>query len=137
MYPRDHAILSAAVTAGSAAFLGLVPGQILLWTVMGTVAGVFIDVDHVFLSMLVTGEWDEGLAWLRAPHKAFMEPDRLLRDIEYPALVRHRILTHFLALAVLLAGTKLHVLFYPAAIGLAVHIAVDIVVDIWNGAYRA
>jgi hypothetical protein len=136
MYPRHHAIIAAAVTAMAAVASGVTGLAFVAWVTIGTVAGVFIDIDHVVLSMLVHGRWKEGYKWLRQPRHALLSPDALLEDIDYPKLVHHRILSHMIIFAVLVAVVPLHDLVRPAVIGLGAHILSDIAWDLWNQTYR-
>jgi len=136
MYPRHHAITAAAVTAMAAVSSDVTGIMFLVWVGIGTIAGVFIDIDHVVLSMVVHGRWREGYKWLRQPRHALLSPDALLEDIDYPMLVHHRILSHMVIFAVLVSLIPLHTLFRPAVIGLGAHILSDIAWDLWNKTYR-
>lgn len=136
MYPRHHAIVAAAVTAVAAVASGVTGFAFLAWVAVGTIAGVFIDVDHVVLSMLVHGRWREGYRWLRQPRHALLSPDALLEDIDYPKLVHHRILSHMLVFAGLVLLVPFNDLIRPAVIGLGAHILADMVWDIRHETYR-
>lgn len=136
MLPVQHAAVS-----GTAVFLAAIrwtssPETILLWTVTGLLAGVLIDVDHALLAMVARGKTGEGLYWFRHPLEAITDPDAFLNDMDYPALVYHRLVTHlivFLALSAL-ALTASHPLIIPALIGIGTHIAADLYWDVRRGA---
>ncbi len=136
MYPRDHAIIAAAVTAIVAVISGVTGTGFIVWVTIGTIAGVVIDVDHVVLSMFVHGRWREGFKWLGQPRHALLSPDALLEDIDYPKLVHHRILSHMVIFAALVVLVPVHELVRPAVLGLGAHILADIAWDLWNETYR-
>ncbi|MDY6778400.1 MAG: hypothetical protein SVU32_07045 [Candidatus Nanohaloarchaea archaeon] len=135
MYPARHALVSGLVTAAAALLAGVSPPMFGVWIAAGTAAGTLIDVDHVLLAMLVRGRWKAGLSWFQRPFQAMLQPDALLSDVQYPGLARHRMVTHVAVFAVLVAGTRLHALFVPAAVGLGAHVAVDLVLDLRHGNY--
>lgn len=135
MYPKHHAAVSGMATVLYAAWMQAEPVQMALWAVIGITAGVMIDVDHVLLGMLVDGRVAEGLSWFRQPVTAVTRPDALLADMEYDTMVYHRLLSHTVVLTVLVALIRFHSLFIPAAVGLAAHIAADVVWDVKQRSY--
>lgn len=135
MYPRQHAVVSGAATLLYAVITSVSPVEIVLWTIIGVIAGVLIDVDHVILSMLVAHRVEEGISWFKRPVQAITSPDDLLEDMEYESLVFHRMISHGLVLVILIVLTRVHVLFLPAVIGLTAHILADILWDLKQGSY--
>ncbi|MDY6761795.1 MAG: hypothetical protein SVY41_01995 [Candidatus Nanohaloarchaea archaeon] len=137
MYPRQHAVVSVLTASLYAAVTGITPVSILLWAVIGGVAGVFIDVDHLLLTAVVAGNQETALHWFRHPARALLKPRQLVDDIHYGgrAIYVHRIGTHFAVLALLALLVNVHRLFIPAAVGVAAHIIADIVWDLHHGNY--
>ncbi len=133
MRPDEHAVISGFVVFIAAQLAGFDTPDVLLWTVAGTAAGVLIDVDHALLSMVVKGRVREGLYWFRHPVKAMTDPDAFLADMEYPALVYHRMATHLAILVVIILLTGIHPLVIPVMIGVAAHVVADIVWDVHTG----
>jgi hypothetical protein len=136
MYPKQHAAISGIATLLFALWIGIAPEQTVVWLVIGMIAGVLIDVDHVVLGMIVDGRIDEGISWFLHPVAAVTQPDALLADMAYDTLVYHRLISHLLVLAVLAALSNTYPLLLPAVVGLAAHIVADVVWDVWNGTYQ-
>lgn len=135
MYPKQHAVISAGATVLFGILLNGSPTQIALWTIIGVVAGVLIDVDHVILGMVIGKNIEDGIAWFLHPAAALTQPDQLLADMDYDALVYHRMISHVLVLAVLTLLIPVHPLLLPAAVGLTAHILADVVWDVKHGQY--
>ncbi len=136
MLPDQHAVVSGVTVFSAALLLDIAPAAILLWTVIGILAGVLIDVDHALLAMATQGKTREGLYWFRHPLEAVSDPDAFLEDMDYPALVYHRLATH----AVLFIGTtalvwlSVHPMLTPVLIGIGAHVAADLYWDVRRGA---
>lgn len=135
MYPKQHAIISGLATLLIAVFIEPDPVMIGIWTLIGTVAGVFIDVDHAVLSVLVENKWKEVLYWCRHPVKALTEPESFIQSTGYDTLVFHRLASHILILLTLVVLLRLHPFVLPAVVGVSAHIAADMVWDVKNNEY--
>lgn len=136
MEPSRHLVVSGAAGAAAAALSGLPFPAAVLWTAVAAAAGVLVDVDQVILPMVVTGAWRSGARWFFRPVRAFVRPGDLVEELEYPAMVFHRLATHtaaFLALALL---ARVEPLMAAAAVGVAAHIAADVASDLSRGTYR-
>jgi membrane-bound metal-dependent hydrolase YbcI (DUF457 family) len=129
MYPKQHAVVSGIGTLVYAILYGLLPADVLLWTFLGMVAGVMIDVDHVVLSMIMTGRYRRGLFWIRQPVRALTEPREFLDDMGYDELWYHRIITHTLILASLVVLLDLHPLVRPVMVGVVFHLVADLLYE--------
>lgn len=136
MLPRQHAVTSGLVTLAVAVHLELAAPLVLLWTLVGTISGVVIDVDHALLGMTVGGHWQTGLSWFRHPVAAVSNPYEFLRSLNYPGLIKHRILTHLAVMSLLGGLATRYPIVVPAGIGLATHILGDVVVDLREGRYQ-
>lgn len=135
MYPKQHALVSGAAVLAYSLFLNLPPTEIAVWVGIGMFTGVLIDVDHVLLSMVVAGRYEQGLSWFQRPMRAVLDPEALLEDMEYDRLLYHRLLSHLFVFVILVSLISVHRLFISAAAGLAVHIASDILWDMKQGSY--
>lgn len=136
MYPKQHLVTSASGTAAAALFVSGDPVTAATWAVIGGIAGVLIDVDHVLLSMAVGKNIGEGLAWFRRPVTAITAPRQLLDDIDYDTLVVHRLATHLLILGGAVALTTVHWMFAPVSVGIGIHLCCDVIYDLYDGNYR-
>ncbi len=136
MYSRSHAVVSFAAVGGYVLLAGIPFPGAALWVVIGVVAGVFIDVDHVVLAA-VFGDRGAVFRWMRRPWAPFTHGEELLDDLEYGSqrLYYHRIATHGAALALLYLGSQRYTLLLPAFIAALVHIVSDVLWDLWNGNY--
>lgn len=134
MLPDEHAVISGLVVFIAAQVFGLSTPDVLVWTFLGMVAGVLIDVDHALLAMTVKGRISEGLYWFRHPFRAVRNPDAFLAEMDYPMLVYHRLMTHSLIFLALVLLRHVHELILPVLIGVIAHIIADIVWDVKRGA---
>lgn len=130
MYPREHAVVSGAAVLLAGGYTGLGVERLALWVVVGTVAGVFIDADHVPLAMVFNGKMGEGLYWFRHPLRAILKP-RELHDSIDPGdeIIAHRLVSHLMIFLGLLLFLPYNPLVLPVLIGVAAHIAADVAWD--------
>jgi len=135
LYPKQHALVSGTSVFIYSLITGLSPVNTFLWTILGTVSGVLIDVDHAILPMLLKKKYSEGLKWFKNPVKAITRPSEFLDDMEYDNLVYHRLVSHTTVLAFLIYLTGLSVLFVPISLAVGVHILCDLGYDLYNGSY--
>ncbi len=137
MYPREHALFSGAVVAAASTLAEIPTPEAFLWIGVGILTGVFIDVDHLFLAALIGGKREEALKWFRNPVGAVLKPRELMDDIRYSGrwIYVHRMVSHISVLVILILLMPFHDLFIPAAVGLAAHIAADVVWDLYHGNY--
>lgn len=133
MYPKQHAAISAVTALVVAVVIGVSIPTVVLWTVIGTLAGIFIDVDHVLLSMFVAGNREKGRYWFTHPIEAVTEPDALVESMEYSDMVYHRMVSHLAVFGVFYLLIDVNQLFMPVAAGLGAHIVGDLVWDVRNG----
>ncbi len=126
----------------AAALLAGVPlPELVVWTVVGTVAGVLIDADHFLLILVVDRNVAGVRYWVRRPVTVITDPRTFLDDVEYekPAMNFHRLLSHcviLVAVGVAAVTVPLPVfLAVPALVAIAVHIAADVAWDIYQGDY--
>ncbi|MDY6788996.1 MAG: hypothetical protein SVV03_03455 [Candidatus Nanohaloarchaea archaeon] len=137
MFPRQHAAVSGIAVLIFALWKEVALGTLVLWTVLGTVAGVLIDVDHAFLGMLVGGEFWRKARWFLHPVKAiFIKPREFAKDMYYRGFTVHRILTHTVVLLISIYLSGFWTIFKPISVAIAAHIAADVVDDIREERYR-
>ncbi|MDY6773910.1 MAG: hypothetical protein SVS85_01820 [Candidatus Nanohaloarchaea archaeon] len=136
MYPRDHALVSAAAMVIYAVGMGANPSEFVIWVAVGTLAGVFIDLDHLVLASMF-GKKQEVKDWLRKPLEAFKDSESLLEDIEYGSseLYYHRIISHVSIILVALYISRTFPLMRPVTVALVVHLVSDILWDIKENNY--
>lgn len=141
MYPKHHAVVSAIVVLAAGLVAGLPAAQLGVWLVAGVLAGVFIDVDHALLVILVDRNLSGILHWVQRPVTALTDPRAFLDDVEYekPAMCFHRLFTHALILGGIFtvgaAYPALTIVTTPALIAVAIHIASDVAWDVYRGDY--
>lgn len=114
---------------------GLALTDILLWTFLGALSGVLIDVDHAVLSMVIKKRYSKGLRWFRDPIGAVTRPSEFLDDMEYDRLIYHRIVSHTVILGLLMYLSGFYSILVPVSIGVGAHLVSDIVYDLHGGSY--
>ncbi|MDY6769313.1 MAG: hypothetical protein SVW02_04365 [Candidatus Nanohaloarchaea archaeon] len=133
MYPKQHALVSGVAVGAAAVMQGHPLPGVAAWVAVGTVAGVFVDVDHLPLATIFKDKGGVVLSWLRRPHEAVANGRDLKEDLDPDDdLLVHRLVAHLIVLAILANLTAVHPLFVPAALGVAVHIAADIAWDFYQ-----
>lgn len=130
MWPKQHALVSAVFVSLYATLYAETIQVAVLWVCIGVAAGVLIDIDHVILGIVVKKRY-EGFSWFKKPLQAMLNPGELLDDIEYPAMIYHRTITHLL---IILASMTM--LSWPVGrvvfLTLCLHLFCDIIHDIMN-----
>ena len=132
MFPKQHAAVSGLSVAIYAVLEGLALIDIVLWTFLGAVSGVLIDVDHAVLSMVVKKRYRKGLNWFKNPVGAVTRPSEFLDDMDYEGLIYHRIFSHVLILGLLINFSEFCELFIPVGLGVGVHLVSDIFYDLYT-----
>jgi hypothetical protein len=135
MFPKQHAAVSGTSVAVYAVVQGLGLTDILIWTFLGAVSGVLIDVDHAVLSMLVEKRYRKGLKWFKDPLGAVTRPSEFLEDMDYDKLIYHRLVSHAVVLGLLLYLSGFYSLVVPVAVGVGLHLVCDIGYDLYRGSY--
>lgn len=90
MYSIYHAVISAAIGVGVVVAGAPYPAPALV--AYSIVVGVGIDLDHLIVARLNTGEWRLVRRSLRRPTSVLLDQDALLEDGDVPP--RQRLLTH-------------------------------------------
>lgn len=133
MWPKQHAAVSVTFfSLYGLVFASSIP-EGLLWLVVGTAAGVLIDIDHVLLGIVV-GRHFEAIRWFRHPIHAMTKPGDLLDHIEYPRMVYDRTITHLLAITIAFVLVELP-LMGIVFLALCLHLSCDLIYDIQQGVY--
>lgn len=135
MYPKEHFITSGSGVLAYSIAIGLPLPEIIIWTVLGSSAGVLIDIDHAILSMVIKKRFKKGLKWFRQPLKAITKPESFLDDMSYEGLRYHRIISHTVILGILFFIKDFNPLLTPVTIGVGLHLLGDIAHDLNNKKY--
>lgn len=132
MYPRSHAVISFAVSLLYAAVVASSVLQAVAWIMLGTFAGVAIDIDHAFIPLFVPSTQKAVLKWMKKPFAVFRSPKEFLDDVEFPHFGRWRLVTHFLFLYAAFRSWQSHPLFGVVFVSMAVHVLCDIGKDVYD-----
>lgn len=135
MFPKQHAAVSGFSVMVYAVLEGLALTDVVLWTFLGAVSGVLIDVDHAVLSMVVKKRYSKGLKWFKDPVGAVTRPSEFLDDMDYGRLIYHRIISHAVVLGLFTYLSAFYSILIPVAAGVGVHLVCDIVFDLYKGTY--
>ncbi len=137
MFPRQHAAISGAAVLIFGIWEEVALGTLIIWTLIGTVAGVLIDVDHAFLGMIGKGKFREIGRYFFHPIEAiFKKPEEFAELVYYRGFTIHRIISHFLIFLISLYLSTFFTIFEPVSVAVAFHIVADIAEDIYSRRYR-
>ncbi|MCJ7478972.1 MAG: hypothetical protein MUP63_02230 [Candidatus Nanohaloarchaeota archaeon QJJ-7] len=136
MHPRDHALVSVVVIVVYSVVMGANPSEFVIWMTAGTLAGVFIDLDHLVL-VYIFGRREVVKDWVWKPFRALKDSESLLEDMEqdYIELYYHRIISHVSIILVSLYLSRIFRLMEPLTVALVVHLVSDILWDIKENNY--
>lgn len=130
MYSKGHLVVSVALGAVIAAWVGATPTRAGFLVGYAALLGTAIDLDHFVVARLRAGDWRHLRFAIGNPRAAFLDQDRLFDDGDVGALTR--LLSHALVggLVVVVLVPVNPFLALVSAVVVYVHVLADLVVEV-------